>query len=176
MRVHQQQEKSAKRLCDAFHILNRGGQEALLVHIADSEHASIAQAMQFFGFREGSLDCLFPPGVDASALIRLRKRISLFQVILPYMARHQPSRRTGSEALFSSGTIHAIPAVAPVFSIAFASGCSPCQLVFLGTDINVAFLVILKSVLSKMLAFVSMTTIADNRLYPSAGYLVTGWR
>ena len=40
-----------KGLGQPFHVLNRSGQEALLAHVLDAEHASKAQAMVFFGLR-----------------------------------------------------------------------------------------------------------------------------
>ena len=39
---------------DPFHVLNGSGEEGLLVHVADSKHASKAQDMEFFGFCEGA--------------------------------------------------------------------------------------------------------------------------
>ena len=62
-------KKRKKRLGDAFHVLNSGGEEGLLIHIADSEHASIAQAMQLFGFCEGTFDCFLAPRVPMARTI-----------------------------------------------------------------------------------------------------------
>ena len=53
-RIRQDGKKRTKRPGDAFHVLHGGGEEGLFVHVADSEHAGIAQAMQLFG---GSLPC-----------------------------------------------------------------------------------------------------------------------
>ena len=55
-RIRQDGKKRTKRPGDAFHVLYGGGEEGLLVHVVDSEHAGIAQAMQFFGFCEGSFN------------------------------------------------------------------------------------------------------------------------
>ena len=54
-------------------VLESGGQEALLAHILDAEHASKAQAVILFGLREGSLNVLLAPGVKPTPLIGLRK-------------------------------------------------------------------------------------------------------
>lgn len=46
--------------------------------------------MEFFGFCEGAFNCLLAPGVNALTVKCLRKRIRLFQIILPNMARVYP--------------------------------------------------------------------------------------
>lgn len=38
---------------EAFHILDSSGQEALLTHVFNAEHASKAEPVVFFGFRKG---------------------------------------------------------------------------------------------------------------------------
>lgn len=74
------------RLGDPFHVLNSSGEEGLLVHIADSEHTNKAEAVEFFDFCEGAFNCLLVPGIKSLAIAGLRKRIRLFQIILPNMA------------------------------------------------------------------------------------------
>ena len=133
-RIRQDGKKRTKRPSDAFHVLYGGGEEGLLVHVADSEHTGIAQAMQFFGFCEGSFNGFLAPGVDAFAAACLRKRVRLLQCILPYMARHLPSAGMGREAFRPSGAIPACPGFAPVFPIAFPVGRAPCQLMPLRTQ------------------------------------------
>ena len=92
----------AKGLCQPFHILNRSGQEALLAHVLDAEHASKAQAMVFFGLRKGALNCFFAPCINPRASRRLRKVHDAIQSILPNMSVHHPSLHGFSKAFFSS--------------------------------------------------------------------------
>ena len=54
----------SKRPGEPFRVMNCGGQEALLAHVLNAEHASKAQAMVFFGLRKGALDCFFAPGIN----------------------------------------------------------------------------------------------------------------
>ena len=56
--------ESKQKALDPFHVLNCGGQEALLAHVLNAEHASKAQAIVFFGLRKGALDCFFAPGIN----------------------------------------------------------------------------------------------------------------
>ena len=62
-----------KGLGQPFHILNRSGQKTLLAHVLHAKHASKAQAMVFFGLREGTFDCFFAPCINPRTLWRLRK-------------------------------------------------------------------------------------------------------
>lgn len=78
-------ERRKNRFGDPFHVLHGNCKEGLLEHAAKSEHTGIAQALEFFGFCEGAHDCLFAPGVKPPAVGRFRKRIRLFQLILPNM-------------------------------------------------------------------------------------------
>ena len=91
-RIRQDGKKRTKRPGDAFHVLHGGGEEGLLVHVADSEHAGIAQAMQLFGFCEGSFNGFLAPGVDTFPAACLPKRVRLFQCILPYICLLYTSR------------------------------------------------------------------------------------
>ena len=126
------------RLGDPLHVLNSSGEEGLLVHVANSEHASIAQAMEFFGFCEGAFNCLLAPGVEPFTIVGLRKRIRLFQIILPNMACHQPSCHTGGNALLSARTVLANLAVAPILTVTGTIGGFPCQFLFLWTKVNIS--------------------------------------
>ena len=46
---------------DPSDILNNGGQESLFAHVANAEHARIAQAMINLGLGKRALNCLFEP-------------------------------------------------------------------------------------------------------------------
>lgn len=106
----------------------------------------------------------------------LRKRVRLFEFILPYMARHQPSRRFGTEALRPLVTVSAGLAVTPILPVAVPVGGSPCRLVFFKTEINVALFDIYESILSEIRTFVRMPSIPYHRLNAPAGDLVAGRR
>ena len=86
-------------------ILDSCGQETLFAHIANSEHASKAQAMIDFRFCEGTLNRFLAAIVNAPARRRLREERNLVQGILPNMSFHHPSLHTLAKALCSSGTL-----------------------------------------------------------------------
>lgn len=172
-RIRQDGKKRTKRPGDAFHVLHGGGEEGLLVHVADSEHAGIAQAMQFFGFCEGSFNGFLAPGVDAFAFVCFSKRVRLLQCILPYMARHLPSAGFGREAFRPPGAVPACFGLAPVLPIAFPVGRAPCQLVPLRTQVNVFDWIIGETVFSEIVPLVRMPPIPYYRLYPGCRKLVT---
>ena len=130
--------------------------------------------MEFFGFCEGTFDCLLAPGVDSFAVGRLRKRIRLFQIVLPNMARHQPSCHGGGNALLCARTASADAAVAPVFPVAGTVGGFPCQFLFLWTKVNVSVLLVYETVFPKALAFVRMPAVPNDRLNTTGSNLVTG--
>ena len=102
-----------------------GGQEALFAQIANSEHASKAQAMILFGLRKGSFNGLLAPVVQAPAIGRFRKRRNGVQIILPYMSRHQPSLCTRAQALASPRTVCTLLCTAVIFTEAVAVGGFP---------------------------------------------------
>lgn len=161
-----------KRPGDAFHVLYGGGEEGLLVHVADSEHARMAQAMQLFGFCERSFNGFLAPGVDAFAFVCFPKRVRLLQCILPYMARHLPSAGFGREAFRPPGAVPACFGLAPVLPIAFPVGRAPCQLVPLRTQVNVFDWIIGETVFSEIVPLVRMPPIPYYRLYPGCRKLV----
>ena len=171
-RIRQDGKKRTKRPGDAFHVLYGGGEEGLLVHVADSEHARMAQAMQLFGFCEGSFNGFLAPGVDAFPTACLLKRVRLFQCILPYMARHLPSAGFGREAFRPFGAVPACFGLAPVLPIAFPVGRAPCQLVPLRTQVNVFDWIIGETVFSEIVppcAYASDTLLPAVSRLPQAG-------
>jgi len=54
-----------KGLRKPLHVLNSSGQETLLTHVLNTEHASKAQAMIFLGLRKRMFNGLFAPCVNA---------------------------------------------------------------------------------------------------------------
>ena len=131
--------------------------------------------MEFFGFCEGAFNCLLAPGVNALTVKCLRKRIRLFQIILPNMARHQPSCHTGGKAFFSARTVTTDFAVTPIFPVAGAVGGFPCQFMLLWTKVNVFILLVNKMVFAPMLSLVCVPAVANNRLNSTRSDLVTSW-
>ena len=75
----------------------------MLAHVGLPAHASIAKAVELFGIREGSFDCLFAPGIDVSARGGFRKGIRLIVIVLPDMPSHHLSCIACREARSSSG-------------------------------------------------------------------------
>ena len=144
--------------------MHHSGQEALLTHVLDAEHACIAEAMVFFRLRKGTFNCLFSPFVNASAVVCLRKEYDIVQGILPYMTFHHPSVCTGSKALVSTGAILALFAITEVLSVAFPGRCAPVQILVLRTDVNVVLKVISESVLAVMVSCVGMPSVAYDSL------------
>jgi hypothetical protein len=139
-----------KRLGHAFHVLDGGGQEALLVHVANAEHASKAQAVQFLGLRKRSFNGFLTPGINTLSVLGLRKRIRLLQILLPYMACHQPSCRTGTEAFRSPWAGFAGLGIAPVFPITFAVGRSPGEFPLLWANVDVTYRIKGKTILPEI--------------------------
>ena len=95
----------AKGLGQPFHILYRSGQEALLAHVLDAEHASKAQAMIDLRFGKRTFNRFLAPIIDASPLRGLSEACNLIQRVLPDMSFHHPSRHALAKALCSSGAL-----------------------------------------------------------------------
>ena len=143
----------------------RGGQEALLPHVPDSEHAGIAEAMIDFGLREGAFNGFFSPTVNATADTGLGKGNDIIQSILPNMSFHHPSGHALSEALCPSGTSCANLGVAEVLTVAFPGGGFPVEMLVFRTDVNVEEGVVPETIFAVVFAFVGMPPIANGSLY-----------
>ena len=153
-----------KSLYQAFDVLNGGGQETLLAHVVDAEHAGIAEAMVFFRLRKGTFNRLFSPFVYAFAVVRLRKEYDIVQGILPYMTFHHPSVCTGTKALIPPGTVPALFAIAVILSVAIPGGSAPVKKALCRTNLNVALKVIVESILSVVFSCVGMPSVAYDSL------------
>ena len=150
----------AKGLGQPFYILNRSGQEALLAHVLDAEHASKTQAMVFFSLRKRSFNCLLTPCIDSRASRRLRKVHDAIQSILPNMSVHHPSLHGFSKAFFSSAACRTGFAVTEVLPVSITRCGFPVQHLFLRADIQVVFPIEFETIFPVMLSLMCLPPVS----------------